>query len=131
MSKKYCTMFALAEDHEDLHCTHKFLGNLTPNQVKAVEVILKLYFEKNPFESFKVKFDKEKFFGENEDIRVLGTSESNEKFLKDLRKTLDIFRDDDFGYNPHITTDELSVINKPFTRYLFTCGDDIIAEYKS
>jgi 2'-5' RNA ligase len=130
MKKQYCTMFAFDDHHDDLHCTHKFLGTLTPNEVKAIEVILKHYFTKNPFKSFKVKFDEEKFFGENEDIRVVATSTSTDKFLPDLRKTLDLFRDDDFDYNPHITTDQ-ELINKPLTRYLFACGDDIIAEYKS
>lgn len=127
--KEYCTMFAFEDYHDDLHCTHKYLGELTDNELKALKIILNFYFDKNPFKSFKAKFDKEKMFGEEKDTRVLITSEKVSKFLPELKTTLDLFREDDFDYSPHITTDE-DEIHRPFTRYILVCDDKVIEEYE-
>jgi len=129
MAKEYCTMFVFDENHDDLHCTHKYLGELDETNLRAVKLILNYYFNKNPFESFEVKFDTEKMFGKEKDERVLTTSAAVSKFFPDLRSLLDLFRADDFDYNPHVTTDE-EVIKKPFTRYVLVCDDKVVEEYK-
>lgn len=123
------TAFAYDKDPADLHCTHKFIGDMSETRTKLVEKIIDKYFDEKSFESFSPKFDKEKFFGENEDVRVLATSAPKENFYLDLRELLDPFRKDDFDYNPHVTCDQ-DEIEEPFTRYVLMKGDDIVREWK-
>lgn len=125
----YWTAFAFEDDPNDLHCTHKFMGDLDKDQEKLVKAVLDGYFKLKPFKKFKAKFDKEEFFGESEDVRVITTSDSKDKFHLELRDMLNPLREDDFDYNPHVTCDEDN-LNKEFTRYVLMKGKKILQEWK-
>lgn len=125
------TCFAF-KDHipDDLHCTHKFMGEQSPEAIEEICNILDSYFEAQPFGPFQVLFKEEDWFGQNKDVRVLKPSqEAGKEFLPDLRKQLDPFMKDWYdGWKPHVTTD-MAEVNMPFTRYCLFQGDKILREY--
>jgi len=125
----YCTMFGYSDHHDDLHCTHKYLGDLSTKEVLEVSKIIDDYFKDNPFTSFSPVFEEEDFFGPNNEVRVLKAKNPKSDFLLDLKKKLDKFRKDDYSYNPHVTTD-LDKVSKSVTRYILTREDDIVREWK-
>lgn len=125
----YWTAFAYEGlDPNDYHCTHKFLGDLSAEDAISIGNILVDYFDQNPFQSFTARFDKEEFFGENEDVRVLTTDEPVNSFLPELRNKIN-FREDDFSYNPHVTDDDAKEIELPFQRYVYMRGKEILVEW--
>lgn len=117
---------------DQLHCTHKYLGVLDDTSIKEIKKILDQYFDNKPFEKFKVSFNKETFFGKDNDIRVLTPIEFNpEHFLLDLRSRLDKFKKDDYdSYNPHVTTDK-SRVDLPFKGYALLLDDKMIKTFES
>jgi SPP1 gp7 family putative phage head morphogenesis protein len=103
--------------HDVLHCTHKYLGKLTPAQVKTTEKIVDAYFAQRKPELPQAVFAREEFFGPENDIRVL-TPVGTADWWLDLRAALDeAIRPDDFPvYRPHVTTDR-EVVGEPFESY--------------
>lgn len=109
-----------------LHCTHKYLGELTREELNQVEKVVDGFFlRERPLPW--VQFTKPRLFGPNQDIRVLtastsdprgGFSRSGDPFreFNELRLRLDKFRKDDFPYAPHVTTG-LKKIEKRFSHY--------------
>lgn len=119
-------------DPNELHCTHKYLGNLTSDQVTYVTALLDFYFRQNPYKTWTEDFFLPADFGRENNIRVLlpENYENYENYLWNLRKQLDEFRVDDFeGYVPHVTT-QADRVNKPLTRYCFMEDLVILKEYK-
>jgi len=114
----------------DLHCTHKYFGDLEDEAVDKIKELLKQYFSKKPFKAFQVTFNQEKMFGPENDTRVLiPTKYNKENFMLDLKNKLDIYKDDKHGsYKPHVTTDK-PLIEMPFKGYALLFGDDIILDY--
>lgn len=106
-----------ASDHV-LHCTHHYLGALNPEDLSRVEKVIDSYFirdRKLP----EASFDRVEFFGEKNDIRVLTPSQSKpEDFFPDLKAKLEKFRPDEFPeYRPHVSTDQLPKVDRPFSHY--------------
>lgn len=116
---------------QDLHCTHKYMGQQDDESVKKIIKTLDNYFSKNPFKSFKVNFCREEFFGENKNVRVLTPLSFNPKnFLPDLKQKLDVFKPDNYGtYKPHVTTPTINSFSFPITEYVLLFGNTILRKY--
>lgn len=129
----YWLCFGFDDIHPDeLHCTAKYLGDLTPGSVAIVHVILEQYFRKNGFKGLNPVFQKEEMFGPNKDVRVLTPTDrvGDHNYLMDLFNRLDrIYQDKWPVYSPHVTTDR-PIITMPLTRYCFMNDDKIIREWK-
>lgn len=130
----YWTCFAYEGILPDtLHCTHKYLGDQTPEAVEQITAILDAYFV-TPFDTRTtptIIFKREEFFGPNKDVRVLRPeSDDVSWFFLDLRKQLDAFAEDRYPeLKPHVTTN-LDAVMAPFVRYCLCQGDKILAEYQ-
>lgn len=129
----YWTCFAYdGIEPSDLHCTHKYLGEQPEINVQQILDLLDLHFEERSYTPFTPSFDREDFFGHDQEIRVLTKDDEkypNSLFHPDLRLLLGVFRKDDFPeYKPHVTTDE-QIVDLPLTRYCLMQGDKIIKEY--
>ena len=117
-------------DPDELHCTHKYLGELNNKEILEVKNIITSYFEHNKFNPFKVCFNKINFFGEEKNVRVLTpTLYNKDMFLLTLRKKLNFFRKDNFdSYRPHVTTDK-DVVDLPFKGYALLLGSRVILKF--
>ncbi len=117
---------------DDLHCTHKFMGEQTPEAVRDIVETLDRHFAANPFQPFTQRFDREEFFGPDKDVRVLRPASDKvpSTFLPGLRAQLDPFMVDRYGggYKPHVSTDD-DAVEQPFTRYCLCQGDKILKEW--
>lgn len=115
-----------------LHCTHKFFGDLSKNELESVIKIMDKHFNSTPFEKFKVTFGKEEMFGPDKDVRVLipVDNKNYNKFLIPLRDKLNKYRTDDYdSYKPHVTT-SMNKVDLPFKGYAFMYGEDFIRKYE-
>jgi len=118
-------------DPSPCHCTHKYLGEQTPENLSKIIGFIEYFFKNNnkAIFPFTIKFNIEEFFGENNDVRVLTPSDTPEYIITnfgDLRWFLNRFGEDDFpAYNPHVTTDR-SEINLPIVGYALCQGDNVI-----
>ncbi len=123
-----CSMFIFdGVNHPDvLHCTHKYFGKDFKDTDKVLE-ILKLWFKENPFKIIKESFDKEEFFGEKNDIRVL-RPESNKKFLPELKDKLEELTPDKWPeYKPHVTVSaNVDKIDIPIVDYALVKGGKVL-----
>lgn len=130
----YWTGFTFQDN--GLHCTHKYLGDLTAFESKSVHLILDGFFAGKSVEDWVVPFREPAMFGPNKDIPVLLIDSVVEKVLNEgpygyLRKILDQFRDDDF--KPHrfhvsVPSNESQMAFK-FRSYILANGDQVIAEW--
>lgn len=109
----YWTAFTFeGHDPNDLHCTHKFLGEQTPETGELIRKTIDAFFNSGEgwdLIAYTLNFDEPALFGKEENVPVLladTTSQSViERFLQ-LRSRLDGFRADDFpDYVPHVTCD--------------------------
>lgn len=119
-------------DPISVHCTHKYLGDLSFLEIDAVTMIIDRHLKNLKPSSFSVRFDKEAFFGYPVQTRVLVPSEPTRAFeiFSSLRFDLNAFRKDDWTpWKPHITTPSWSLAEKPFTRYILASGDKILKEW--
>lgn len=114
---------------KDLHCTHKYLGEQSDFYFCDIHIDILQYFRyKEEYEPPPVvNFNKIDWF---DHIRVLLPSEPVSLFPL-LREWLDVYRKDDFPYNPHVTCYTEDEINKPFTRYCLMKDDEIITQWRS
>jgi len=129
----YWTCFYYEGDTpSDLHCTHKFLGDLEDDAVDEIKELLIQYFKKKPFKPFQITFNTEKLFGTDKDVRVLTPTEYNkENLLLDLRSKLDKYREDNYSsYKPHVTTKDKVIIDKPFKGFALMFGDNKVLDFK-
>lgn len=130
---KCYTAFIFEEiDPDLLHCTHKYLGDLSDNQIAGVRQIVDQYFRYTHIPRLpQAVFSKEDFFGPNKEVRVLKPrSWVPNRWLLDLRNMLGNFRKDDFdSYQPHVTTLE-NIIDLPFSSYALIGDKQILGEWK-
>jgi len=130
----YWTCFGFANfPPNKLHCTHKFLGELTEVQANQIKGLLSTYFSKvQPWTPFKAKFNKEELFGHEKNVHVLITDLQKKAFYPSLRVLLDRFNQDDFPeYQPHITCPEnWKVWDQELVKYCFMKGDQVIQCWK-
>lgn len=128
LSAKFWTAFVFkGKDPNDIHVTHKFLGEQPNKCVDEIERICNRYFN-TPRPTFRPRFDKEQFFGVKNDIRVLVPSKAVDSFylLSDLREELEVYRAEDFGdYLPHVSTPEYKVIEITLVAYVLMCGKNV------
>jgi hypothetical protein len=132
-SETYWTCFAYDGVHPDeLHCTHKYFKDQTPETMEQIRKIIDEHFKAKPFEPFTTRFDQVNMFGENKDVRVLRPAVDDlSLYHLDLKEKLDEFREDRFpDYCPHVTTD-LDVVEMPFARYCLLQGSNVLAEWKA
>lgn len=123
----YWTCFAY-EDHgpQDLHCTHKYLGEQTPENLSEITKQIDWYFLSFYTHAITLNFNKIDWF---DHLRVLLPSEPVRLFPL-LRGWLAAYRKDDFPYNPHVTCYTEDEINKPFTRYCLMNHNEIVREWR-
>lgn len=118
--QKYYAAFIYDKTASDyvLHCTHHYLGELDRDQLRQVEKMIDGYFLKER-ELPHVAFNQIDYFGPEKDIRVLRPLKTSvADFLPDLKAKLEGFRKDDFPeYKPHVSTEQMSSIDKPFQHY--------------
>lgn len=136
MKNYYWTCFGLKDkDPKDMHCTHKFLGDLSDSDLIDVKFIIDYFWEqRQPEKPKNVLFNIPVLFGVKHDIPVLVPLEFP-ALLGWVRAQLDFYRDDDFpSYRPHITVDEHTAdefIEAKFTHYYLCKGEgDIMRSWK-
>jgi hypothetical protein len=132
MDKYYTAFLFEGYTPEELHVTHKYFGEQTPERMIAIWEIVDWWFSENPFRSFVPVFNRVDLFGPENNIRVLTPSLSlNETlritdFLPGLREKINIFRKDDFGeYRAHVATDLPEIVDKKVDRYALIKGKEI------
>lgn len=114
----------------ELHCTHKYLGKISDEQLSQVVAIIDSYFTKNTVDSFAPTFNQEDWFGPNQDLRVLKADPSLHNYLLDLKNQLDIFRVENHPvYNPHVTNTQFKTINLPFYSYVLVKNGMVYKEW--
>jgi 2'-5' RNA ligase len=130
----YWTCFAFDDIHPDnLHVTHKYLGEQPNASLAIIHVILDRYFRKNGFDGLHPVFSEERMFGPNNDVRVLVPLDrvGDHNYLMDLFVRFDRIHQESFPeYKPHCTTD-LKNVTKPLTRYCLMSDHNIIREWKA
>ncbi len=131
MSGYYWTAFIFEgePDPNALHCTHKFLGELTDDQADSVEQTIDLFFDSHPMRPINLSFDQADLFGPDRDIQVFKCEVySIPKIYDVLREALDEFRIDDYrAYRPHITHDEARTLR--VIGYVLMKDDDILSDW--
>jgi len=123
----------------DLHVTHKYFGDIgeefTEENLESVIETIDGYFENKEFHSFQLDFSKEEMFGPDKDVRVLTPSslsdiEKDEYFLLDLKGELDDICPDDWpDYKPHVSTEEITVVDRPIVGFALMKGSRPFREY--
>jgi|SRR5271166_734377 len=117
------------------HCTHKYLGQQSPANMRQVVKICSEYFEVTAFQKAATFplciFNKEAMFGPDQNIRVLRSFIHPDNFFPDLREQLSGFRKEDFEYRPHITVENPmhKEINGTFHCYAIMSGQEKIYWY--
>ncbi len=110
----------------DLHCTHKYLGELSADQIELVIDYCEGYLNSQPAIPFpRAVFDFPETFSNlstsGGSIRVLKSTSYNwAEWFPSLRTALDRFRKDEFPFahfTPHVSTPHLNRINEPFACY--------------
>ncbi len=137
---KYYTAFLYkGKSPSELHCTHKYLGPVKPEQLREIMAIVTDYLHRRSLlkagkpDPLQVNFSVEDFFGAKYDTRVLKPAKKDERpLLPELRKLLNKFSKDSFkSFRPHVTHAELAGIDEPFVSYaLVGSGGVIIKEWK-
>ena len=125
-----CTMFMFegCDIPDVLHCTHHYMGKgLTDKDIEKIKDILIEYFKEKPFKTISKVFDKEEFFGENKDVRVL-RPESKTGLLLDLRDQLNQLYPDKWPeYKPHVSVSQnVDKIDAPIVNYILCKGGEIL-----
>lgn len=124
----FCTMFLFdgVDKPDILHVTHKYFDKSYKDEDAILEV-LKKWFKEKPFKEFTEKFDKEEWFGKDNDVRVL-CPESNKKFLPDLKDKLDQLIPDKWPeYKPHTAvSSNVECIDFPVTDYVLVKNGKVI-----
>jgi len=116
---------------DQLHCTHKYLGERSPEEAARIQSIIGAYFDNNTTDKFRVLFSEIDWYGADKDTRVLrpAGAQIEHMFHTELRKALDGFEQDTFPFSPHVSTDRLDTVDQDFTRYCLMKGDEIVQEW--
>lgn len=118
-----------------LHCTHKYLGEQTNEQMGDVARICGRYFSQA--RAFpKAVFNKREEFQKEPPrwrqprerlVSVLTSFIHRDAFFPDLKLELDKFRADDFEeYKPHITLAKYPSVSGIFQAYAIMSGEQVI-----
>lgn len=126
--EKYYTAFVYAKTDEPyvLHCTHKYLGALSRETALKIERAIDEYFLTRKPALPRVAFTKRGYFGPEKDIAVL-LPENSEAFdsFAGLKSFLDSYRDDEYPFNPHVST-EATEVDRPFSHYALITKKGIV-----
>jgi SPP1 gp7 family putative phage head morphogenesis protein len=123
-------LFKGVSDPNKLHCTHKYFGEITSDQLADILRLVDNYFSEYTPIPPKVNFTVRKMFGEDETIPVLCPERYNLwDFLPTLRESFIRFRKDDFSYRPHVTTD-LDGVVLPIDRYAIVTEDGVVQAWE-
>jgi len=129
------TCFAFKGYHpKERHVTYKYLGGIYSLPVREIigAFFGQLYYVR-PFigypmqEPKPVVFNKEHFFGE---LRVLLPEVDVIPRFPWLRERSDSFRTDDWPYNPHLTTPDLTEFSGELDRFCLMNGKEIEMGWK-
>ena len=124
------TCFAFKGYHpKEHHVTYKYLGGTDPLPIREIIDVFfdQLYYR--PFIGYRpipVVFNKECFFGE---LRVLLPEIDGIPRFPWLRERLDAFRTDDWPYNPHLTTPDLTEFSGEIDRFCLMNEGEIEKEW--
>lgn len=125
---KYYTAF-IFDENGTVHCTHKYLGELTENYYDDIISDITHYFEETAREMPCLLFDQRQWFGKNGDIAVLTLNPEEvwkPHMMLDLRDRLSRYREDDYdSYKPHVTTSAVREW-RPFRYYALMTGKTVI-----
>jgi hypothetical protein len=126
--KKYYTTFLFEgePDPKGLHCTHKYFGKLSPDEVGQVMITLKTYFAVDPFQPSRAVFSNPQLFGPRKNVRVLVLSFATCSLLSTLRKLLCDIKRDDYPTVPHVTTPDLLRYEAKIVDYVLVEDGQII-----
>ena len=124
-------------DPNKLHVTHKYFGALSMFESCVVQAAIIKHFRTNgPYRPFTVQFSEREFFGPDNTIAVLKPADLESftlpyvRFGYDtLRTRIDIYRQDDWKYNPHVTTNQ-SLVHGVLDRYVLMHGNVTIGIWK-
>jgi hypothetical protein len=130
---KYWTCFVFSGySPSALHCTHKFLGELSPKEVKSASKIIDGFFKQTPFKAFVASFDEETWFGTFKNIRVLLSHDHKNLFYPGLKKLLDSYNKDVYAFTPHVTCDgSFDKILIPIIGYALMKDQEIIKMWRA
>ncbi len=110
-----------------LHVTHHYFKDFHDD--KKVIKVLKDYFKEHPFKPIHTVFDKEAWFGDEKDKRVL-LPKSKKDLLLDLQSKLhEICPDKWPTYAPHVSvSDNVDKIDAPIVKYMLIRGNKVLFE---
>ena len=105
----YWTAFFFSKNisPNDLHVTHKYLGDLSAEDFIYAQQVLHAHFAVFPFKAFKSKFDiRDTFTDGDKPVTVWKTKKFNaDHNFETLRDELGELREDDYdSYQPHVTS---------------------------
>ena len=122
-----CFGFRGHTDLRNFHVTLAYLGMPSSWNLNDVKKMVDHHFKNfsHDISSFSVLFNRPAMFGKDKNIRVLLVTEEDQEFtdvlfLKDLWRDCKAFRNHDFPFNPHMTTELgsfMGVVDK-----LYLCG---------
>ncbi len=114
-----------------LHCTHKFLGEQPPESIERIQRHLHEHFATyvgkllGEYRPPEITFDLVKWFGVENNVRVLVPSIPHLKLFPRLRNLLNCYRTDENPYyEPHVTTTNFTSVGPPFYSYALRCSDN-------
>lgn len=120
----YWTAFAVKGHYpREVHCTHKYLGELEPWEAEELMRVLERWFFAYPFQPFSRLFTRRRLFKDQRVLLPVFEPVMPIVELDGLRARLDCFRADDFAHRPHITTRE-SFVWPRFDRYVLVRGGE-------
>jgi 2'-5' RNA ligase len=95
---------------QEYHCTHAYLGHVSPELISGITKTIQSYLEELKPKKNVWNFDQTAYFGIENNIRVLLLSDySKTLFYEQLRKDLQI-KSEFTNYNPHVTTYDKSFV---------------------
>jgi hypothetical protein len=131
--RKYYTAFLFEgiDDPKELHCTHKFLGQLSEAEAIVVASGIEEEYREHRFQVPYVQFTRREKFGARKNIPVLLPKDPGvgELLLPRLKSFLDRFKIDEWAYNPHVSTLATKITMRFGAYALITDGGVIVQQW--